>query len=122
MNNEFNNTHTQEHTMLLVTTHDTGAEEWYCPTCGRRFLMNWPPDYKKIILERGDETATHSGGKGGISMHRPEISQEQSDESYDPPEKLEGLSREVEDEPGLDNWRELLDKINFESWWDEEFK
>lgn len=58
----------QPHEMQLVRTHTSGAEEWYCPTCGRRFLMHWPPTYKKIVLEVGDEYAAHVGGKGGARM------------------------------------------------------
>jgi len=59
---------TQNHEMQLETTHSSGAEEWYCPTCGRRFLLNMPPDYRKIILNAGDESAIHSGSKGGLKM------------------------------------------------------
>jgi hypothetical protein len=58
----------QPHEMQLVRTHSSGAEEWFCPTCGRRFLMHWPPSYKKIILETGDEYAAHVGGKGGARL------------------------------------------------------
>ncbi len=58
----------QNHEMQLETTHSSGAEEWYCPTCGRRFLLNMPPDYRKIILDAGDESAIHSGSKGGLVM------------------------------------------------------
>src|SRR5215207_533686 len=60
----------QRHEMVLETTHPSGAEEWYCPTCGRRFLLNWPPAYKKIVLNTGDELASHSGGKGGLQMSK----------------------------------------------------
>jgi hypothetical protein len=52
------------HQMHLETTHPSGAEEWACPTCGRRFLMQWPPAYSRTILESGDEYALHSGSKG----------------------------------------------------------
>ena len=58
----------QNHEMQMETTHSSGAEEWYCPTCGRRFLLNMPPDYRKIILDAGDEAAIHSGSKGGLRM------------------------------------------------------
>ena len=54
----------QRHKMVLVATHEEGNEEWSCPTCGRRFLTDWPPEYKKVIIEVGDENASHSGGKG----------------------------------------------------------
>ena len=59
----------ERHEMRLEATHPSGAEEWFCPTCGRRFLMSWPPDYQKVILDPGDEYAMHSGGKGDEYMH-----------------------------------------------------
>lgn len=55
------------HVMHLTTTHASGEEEWLCPTCGRRFLMHWPPAYKKVVIEPGDEAAFHSGSKGSLS-------------------------------------------------------
>ena len=58
----------QSHEMQLESTRPSGAEEWYCPTCGRRFLLNMPPEYRKIILDAGDESAIHSGSKGGLRM------------------------------------------------------
>jgi hypothetical protein len=72
------------HQMRLDAIHPSGAEEWYCPTCGRRFLMRWPPLYSKIILEPGDEYAIHSGGKGGWRMGLPTIEAEEarSEESF----------------------------------------
>ena len=58
----------QTHFMQLAVTHASGEEEWLCPICGRRFLLHWPPDYRKVILEPGDEYATHSGSKGDLHM------------------------------------------------------
>lgn len=58
----------ERHTMVRVNKSEEGAEEWYCPTCGRRFLMQWPPNYKRTILEPGDESVTHVGGKGEMGM------------------------------------------------------
>jgi len=58
----------QRHEMVLQTTHPSGAEEWYCPVCGRRFMLSWPPAYKKIVLDAGNELVSHSGGKGGLMM------------------------------------------------------
>ena len=63
----------EQHEMQLETTHPSGAEEWACPICGRRFLMQWPPAYKKVILEAGDLSVVHSGGKGGLRMGAVEI-------------------------------------------------
>jgi hypothetical protein len=56
------------HAMELERTYPSGAEEWHCPACGRRMIMQWPPQYKKIVLDPGDENATHAGGKGGLQM------------------------------------------------------
>ena len=59
---------TATHTMILNGT-ESGAEEWLCPSCGRRMLLRWPPDYQKLVLEHGDETAVHVGGKGGLRVN-----------------------------------------------------
>jgi len=63
----------QNHEMQLERTHSSGAEEWHCPICGRRFLLNMPPEYRKIILDAGDELAIHSGSKGGLVMGSIEV-------------------------------------------------
>jgi hypothetical protein len=60
------------HEMELDRIHPSGAQEWLCPTCGRRFLMQWPPNYKKIVLEPGDTLATHSGGSVNMGMDAAE--------------------------------------------------
>jgi len=62
----------ETHEMQLLFTEGDN-EMWYCPTCGRKFIMTWPPHYKKIILEPGDETAIHTGGKGGLTMGAPKV-------------------------------------------------
>jgi hypothetical protein len=63
----------QMHEMQIECTYPTGAEEWLCPACGRRFLMQWPPKYKRIILDPGDELARHAGGKGGVRIGAAEV-------------------------------------------------
>jgi hypothetical protein len=70
------NTHSshQHHEMHLQERYPSGAEEWVCPTCGRRLLIQWLPtedagmDYKKIVLEAGNEHAMHSSRIDGLSM------------------------------------------------------
>lgn len=62
------------HQMQLNVTYSTGVEEWYCPTCGRRLIMQWPPHYKKVILEQGDENETHTGGKGPVCLGTAQVS------------------------------------------------
>lgn len=68
-----------QHQMVVEKTFPSGAQEWYCPTCGRRFILQWPPNYERIILNEGDETAVHTGGSGGVSMGAPEIQMDRQD-------------------------------------------
>jgi hypothetical protein len=61
--------------------------------------MRWPPQYKKIILENGDETAIHTAGKGGLQIGSVQASPRGSD---DAPDKDLGF------------WSEGLRDIDFE--------
>jgi len=58
-----------KHEMVLIGSVESGAEEWACPTCGRRMLLRWPPHYEKLVLDHGDSTAVHVGGKGGVQVN-----------------------------------------------------
>jgi hypothetical protein len=93
---------TQQHVMVLQSTDEDGVELWQCPICGHKILMRWPPNYKKVVLETGDENAIHSGGKGGVSMQPFQIIQEQETDL---------------DSSRLLPWMEWLDSIDFESRW-----
>ena len=57
----------QQHELILEKTHPSGAEDWYCPTCGRRMSITWHP-WKRIVLEQGDFYAAHSASKGGLRL------------------------------------------------------
>lgn len=94
------------HQLILKSTAPTGVEEWYCPTCGRRFLMQWPPDYKKIVLEPGDEYAIHSGGKGGLFMGATET--------------FANDDTNHRDQAYLAPWLEWMEKSGFENLWNQE--
>lgn len=95
----------QQHEMVLAKTHPSGADEWYCPTCGRRLLMNYGPEFKKTVIEAGDEYAVHNGGKGGVSMQAPRI--------------ISSEELETEKDHRLSAWSDWLDKMNFDAWWEE---
>jgi hypothetical protein len=69
----------QRHLMQLTKTYPSGAEEWFCPTCGRRYLMQWSPAYEKVVLTPGDEYVLHRGSKGGL-----QIGQSTVDKSKEP--------------------------------------
>jgi len=94
------------HTLVLVQTRESGEDEWYCPECGRRVLIHWPPDYKKTVLEAGDEYAIHNGGKGGLQMGSLQISQNQEQSST--------VWMEAD---RLAQWETWLVQMDFESWW-----
>ena len=76
------------------------SDEWYCPTCGRRFIIEYPPRYKKIVLAEGDPHAAHSGGKGGIKMDPAQV---------------------FEIDPRLSIWQEWMDSVNFERHWEDRY-
>ncbi|HXV44336.1 MAG TPA: hypothetical protein VEC96_14835, partial [Anaerolineae bacterium] len=58
----------QQHEMQLEKTYPSGAEEWCCPICGRRFLMHLQPQFNMIVLEAGDEAVSHIGSTGGLRI------------------------------------------------------
>ena len=63
----------EHHDMVLAERTESGAEEWVCPTCGRRMVMRWPPNFERLILEHGDDRAVHIGAKGGVRMTGLEV-------------------------------------------------
>jgi hypothetical protein len=97
------NTNREYHSMTLETTYPSGAEEWSCPVCGRRLIMNWPPAYKKIILEYGNEHALHSCNQGGSGLLSTQIGF--------------GLQKSSDSEEGLDPWQNWMENNNFDSLW-----
>jgi hypothetical protein len=66
----------ERHEMIFQGRVDSGAEEWICPTCGRRMLMQWTPNFDTLLLEHGDDTAIHSGAKGGLRLTDVEVTAE----------------------------------------------
>ncbi len=64
-----------KHEMVLVGPAESGAEEWACPTCGRRMLLRWPPNYERLVLNHGDVSVVHVGGKGGVRVSGIGVSQ-----------------------------------------------
>jgi hypothetical protein len=87
------------HVMRLNMQYATGAEEWLCDACGRRFVLQWPPSYKKIVLNRGDEKVAHSGGSGGLDIASSKAASSHDDDAWD---------------DNLDLWRDGLADIDFE--------
>ena len=90
----------QPHEMALEKTHPAGAEEWHCPTCGRRFLVQWSPAYNMIVLEPGDQYARHRGSTGGLRIGSPQVTQ--ADEAA------------LMEDPRLAPWLAWLEEIDFD--------
>jgi hypothetical protein len=61
------------HEMTRTRTLERGVEEWSCTQCSRRLLFRRPPAFEKIVLDRGDEWATHVGGTGGLQVDTMEV-------------------------------------------------
>jgi hypothetical protein len=91
------------HEMILEKTHISGVEEWSCPTCGRRFLVQWPPAYKMIILEAGDKDTRHN------------VSRANSRIGSLPVTKLE--TTDLTDEFRLIPWLKWMEKVDFDGMW-----
>ena len=60
------------HEMTRTKTLEHGVEEWSCTGCGRRLLIRRPPEFEKIVLEPGDESAPHVSSAGGLKMTAPD--------------------------------------------------
>ena len=103
----------QRHEMVLETTHPTGVDEWYCPTCGRRMLITWEPQFKRTLLEVGQDGAIHSASKSGLQMESLQVS---SAEPLAPDEDTQSS----DDDPRMGPWLAWMKKVDFESLWDDE--
>jgi hypothetical protein len=52
------------HQMTRISAAGHDYDEWACTECARRLLIRRPPAFEKVVLERGDEAASHTGGTG----------------------------------------------------------
>lgn len=107
----------EHHVMIVAKRHENGTEEWACPICGRRFLLQWPPEYRRIILNPGDEQATHTGGSGGVSMGAAETHPDPTSEP-EPQVPLDDLHASGEpydgayDDPYLGPWADFMNTLD----------
>jgi len=89
------------HVMVIEKTYPSGAEEWYCPACGRRLIMQWNPEYRRIILQSGEETILHTGSKAGVQVRSESIRFDERSGKVST-----GPTKEID---RLAPWREWLD-------------
>lgn len=83
--------------MILKGQGNSGAEEWFCPSCGRRMLMRWSPEFDTVLLEHGDDSAVHFGGKGGLRLNDVAVTSE-------PAPAVSGLEQQWLHKNGID-WK-----------------
>lgn len=102
----------EQHEMVLEKTHSTGAEEWHCPTCGRRMIITWHP-WKKVVIEPGDVYAAHSGSKGGLKLWTVQIVQGNQAVGSSATEPSAG-------DPYLAPWQKWLDNLASDDLWNPE--
>jgi hypothetical protein len=95
----------KHHEMILEQTHTSGVEEWACPTCGRRFLVQWPPAYKMIILVQGDKDIRHNVSKANSRIGSFPI--------------IQTKTADFIDEFRLIPWIKWMEKVDFDSMWGE---
>jgi hypothetical protein len=113
----------EQHEMQLEQTHPSGAEEWACPICGTRYLLQWPPAYKKVVLETGDEYALHSCSKGDLAIEQASFPEQQAGASFDDPnitdEQAADSSADSSDSEQADKlrpWLKWMAKANLDSY------
>jgi hypothetical protein len=106
----------EHHTMELVQTHKSGADELYCPTCGRRILLQWPPNYKKVVLVEGNDRAIHSGSTGGLELNAPQLTKtvDSPFTRQEPEAEQDDFSKDITLAPFI-NW---MDRVGFDTFWD----
>jgi len=93
----------KHHEMVLERTHVSGVEEWYCPSCGRRFLVQWPPSYKMIVIEQGEKDTRHNVSKVKARTKSIQVTKK----------KEIGAIEEFR----LIPWIQWMEKVNFDSMW-----
>jgi hypothetical protein len=112
----------EQHEMQLELTHPSGAEEWACPICGMRYLLQWPPAYKKVVLETGDEYAFHSCSKGDLAIEQasfPEagmLAFDDLDSTTDHAADSDVDSSDSEQADQLQPWLKWMAKANLDSY------
>jgi hypothetical protein len=100
------NSHPQQHEMRLEKTYPSGAQEWFCPTCARRFIAQWQPTINIIALEAGDSRVGHTGSTGDLRMRPLQIRQVEEPMLSD---ELRAALEEALEDVDLDDWLGTVD-------------
>jgi hypothetical protein len=93
------------HEMQIQQILPDGSQEWTCPTCGRHFILHFPPNFELEVLADGDQGVSHTGGTGGLQMGSTEITQTHQD--------AESPASGNDDDSYMDPWASWLKGKNF---------
>jgi hypothetical protein len=103
-----------KHEMILEKKHSSGADEWFCPACGRRMLISWKPKFRRTILEAGETNVAHVGFRINIpvvgNLTLPFVEGSPSFEYF------ETLDMDI-DETRLIPWISWVEENGFEDLW-----
>lgn len=90
------------HELYLSQVYPSGAEEWYCPTCGRRLIVEWREGFEStVIINYGNKDAVHTG-----TRHK------------DPPNTVESEPSTPTVEPAPPTPADIPELIPFQEWLD----
>jgi hypothetical protein len=95
----------QQHEMILDENHPSGAQNWYCPTCGQSLLVTWTPRFMTVIRKAGNKSALHT------LRDYPQAGQSPDNQiSLEEPETLLEKAR-------LAPWIAWMEAVGFEKFW-----
>jgi hypothetical protein len=97
------NSDSQQHEMQLEKTYPSGAQEWFCPTCTHRFIVQWRPAFNMIDLKAGDRRISHTGSTDGLPIRLRPLQIHQVEEPVFPDDLRAALEEALED-IDLDDW------------------
>ena len=89
--------------MRLEITHPSGAQEWFCPMCGQRFVMQLQPVFNIIDLEAGNKSVSHTGGMGDLHIDSSQVRPAGHEEPV-LSDELRAALEEALEEVDLDDW------------------
>jgi hypothetical protein len=102
----------QRHEMILEKNHSSGAQKWYCPTCGRSLLVTWAPRFMTVIHKTGNKSALHT--LGNYQQSGPGQLRSVDDNAWQ--KELEMLL----DEARLAPWIAWMEAVGFDNLWNNE--
>ena len=108
----------EQHQVYLETVHPSGAEQWHCPTCGRRLVLKFPPGAETLVLERGDKYALTWGDSTGTVAAVKIVLEIGDDHALHGAKSRETFTpvEETANTEDMSLWQELLETVDFGDW------